>query len=434
MDKKDTPKTSADRTAGESDVFAQGYTESVRRLHLIVPLALLIPMLALVPIGGMEASSAAAADSRLVGAYLSGLLLAIPCGLIYLAESRISRFPLFLLTCLLLMAGSLTVSYYWGKATGLSAQGTDLAADVVILLLIFLDAMSMRYNENSRIRSKREADLSWTGDSRFLPGPGWAVFVCFAGVYAISLIVHSAGLGNAALAGGILYFFLFCPWLLLRGRAKYLENRKHVRGVPAQRIRKLHNRLIPAILLPASVLAAVSMLTAGGRQFINLPSFQIPVDESRIQESFMQQQFMMEELMQMAGAEEGAAPPQWVVRLLLFIENAVTVICIVLFIWFLVHLILYAAKKFSGIEKEEKKTHFAEGIDEHFRIRTPSMRPFTSLSGVRRRYRRLILTYRKQAPGISETPSEMEELAHIPESEDIHSLHDEYERVRYGRG
>ena len=147
MEKKDRRKTSADRTARESDVFAQGYTESVRRLHLIVPLALLIPMLALIPIGGMEASSAAAADGRLVGAYLSGLLLAFPCGLIYLAESRISRFPLFLLTWLLLMAGSLAASYYWGKATGLSAQGTDLAADVVILLLIFLDAMSMRYTQ-----------------------------------------------------------------------------------------------------------------------------------------------------------------------------------------------------------------------------------------------------------------------------------------------
>ena len=41
------------------------------------------------------------------------------------------------------------------------------------------------------------------------------------------------------------------------------------------------------------------------------------------------------------------------------------------------------------------------------------MRLFGSLPAVRRRYRRLILTYRKQAPGISETPSEMEEFAHI---------------------
>ena len=433
MEEKDRSRISAEREACGAEGFAQRYTESVRRLHLIVPLALLIPLLALIPIGGMDAQSAAAADGRLVYAYLSGLLLLLPCGGIYLAESRISRFPVFLLACIALMAGRVAAAYHWGQFTGLSLQGTDLAADVVILLLVFLDAMSMRYNENSRIRSRREADLSWTEDRRFLPGPGWAVFACFVGVYIVSLLAHSTGLGSAALAGGIVYFFLFCPWLLFRGRADYLGNRKHVRGVPAQRIRKLHNRQIAVLLLSASVPAAVSVLTAGGRQFIDLPSFGAPVNESMVQESMMQQQFLMEEFMRMMGEEEGAAPPQWVVKLFLLMENAATVICVAFFAWFLIRLIFYAAKKFSGIEKEEKKIHFAEGTDEHFRLGRQSLQPFLPGSAVRRRYRRVILRYRRQAPGISETPSQMEELAHIPDSEDIRSLHDEYERVRYGR-
>lgn len=51
---------------------------------------------------------------------------------------------------------------------------------------------------------------------------------------------------------------------------------------------------------------------------------------------------------------------------------------------------------------------------------------------VRRKYRRTIRRYRKDAPDAAETPSEIEEKAGLADNEDMRALHAQYERERYG--
>ena len=94
---------------------------------------------------------------------------------------------------------------------------------------------------------------------------------------------------------------------------------------------------------------------------------------------------------------------------------------------------MQAAALFRGIEKESREVRFEGDSDEHISLRRFSPSRFGYPSGIRRRYRKTILHYRSEAPGISETPSEIETLAGLPDSEDMKSLHAEYEKVRYGR-
>lgn len=413
--------------------ISEQYTEIFRRLHMIVPLALLAPMAALIPMAGMEPHAAAAADGRLPAVYLTALLLVIPGALMHLAQEKISRFALYILTGMALILGGMAEVCFLGRATGLTMQGSVYPPGLMILLLFFFDAMSIRYNENSRIRSKREGDLSWTQDRKFLPGPSWIVFVWTAAVYVLSLYVHSAGLGNAALAGAVLYYFLYIPFLSFRGRAEYLSNRKHVKGVPAGRIRNLMNRQLLSVLIPSALLAVISALTAGGRRFLDIPSFGAVPDENAVSSGIMGQRFLMEELMRLIGEEEGAPPPEWVVKLFSFIENLVTVFCIAVFVFILVRLLMHAAKMFRGIEREKPARRYEGDSDEHVSLRLSSASRSGYLHGIRRRYRRTILQYRKEAPGISETPSEMESAAGLEDSDDMKALHAEYEKVRYGR-
>ena len=413
--------------------LSEQYTEIFRRLHMIVPLALLVPLAALIPKAGMDPAAAAAADGRLTAVYLSALLLVIPGALMHFAQTRISRFTLFVLTGMILIMGGMTGAHCVGRLTGLTMKGAIYPPDLMILLLFFFDAMSIRYNENSRIRSKREGDLSWTQDSKLLPGPSWFAFIWIAGIYILSLFVHSAGLGNAALAAAVMYYFLYIPYLAFRGRTAYLDNRKHVRGVPAGRIRNLMNRQLLRVLIPSALFAVIAVLTAGGRHFLDIPSFGPLPDESAVSSGIMGQRFIMEELMRLMAEEEGAPPPAWVVKLFSFIENMVTVLCIALLVFIIVRLLMHAAALFRGIEKESREVRFEGDSDEHISLRRFSPSRFGYPSGIRRRYRKTILHYRPEAPGISETPSEIETLAGLPDSEDMKSLHAEYEKVRYGR-
>ena len=103
------------------------------------------------------------------------------------------------------------------------------------------------------------------------------------------------------------------------------------------------------------------------------------------------------------------------------------------FVFILVRLLMHAAKMFRGIEREKPARRYEGDSDEHVSLRLSSASRSGYLHGVRRRYRRTILQYRKEAPGISETPSEMESAAGLEDSDDMKALHAEYEKVRYGR-
>ena len=410
------------------------YIGIMNRLHAVVPLALLVPLLALIPSYAMNAAQLAALEYRMISIYLSGLLLAVPAALVYLAEMKIPGFLPFILTAVVLILLGLAGMIFFGKATGLFVVWSFLPVDLVILIIFLFDALSIRFNNNSRIRSRREGDLSWTQDRKLLSRPSAFQFIWFAVIYTVSLAAHSRGLGNAALTGAVLYFFLFLPYLLLKRRADYLENRKHVRGMPVRRIRRLTNRILLTVLIPAGLLAVAAFLTAGGRHYIQLPSFWPILDESMINNGMFEPNYLLREILKFLNLGEQAVPPVWLVYLFSFLENVLTVFCVSVIAYGIFKLIRYAAAQFRGIEREERRLKYTDDTDEHISLRKAPSEPLTRYgSGVRRRYRKTILRFRGSAPYIHETPEEMERLAGVPDTEDMRALHTEYESIRYGR-
>ena len=406
------------------------YLRVVRRLHMIPVLALLAPFLCAL-LDYSLARGGEAAEHSLLRVYLISLLLVIPAALLHLAEMLLKRLSLYVLGGVMIIAlGTAGFSAVCSHAGG-PAAGPGTAAALAALILVFFDALQIHNNDNRRRIAKLEEDPSWEGDIYLLPQPTFLVLIWFAVIYVISLFIHSEGLGTAALSGSVLYFFLVFPYLVLKGLEYYLENRRHVSSIPLEGIRRLHSRTIPAVLIPCGLVAAVSILSAGGRRFLDLPVFP-PMEEALFGNDMMMELWIRERMEMLNLLEEGAPPPAWLLTALAWIENALTLLAFLVILRFVVFLLLAAARRFGLILPETSGDSAREDRDEHVSLR-PAARPVSrEEAGVRRRYRRTILRAMGKAPEISETPDEMERLANLQGTEQTKALHEEYERVRYG--
>ena len=415
---------------GEQKIsFSAFYLRAVRRLHMVPALALFAPLLCALMNYALE-ESGAAGEVSIFPLYLSSLFLVIPAALLHLAEHCSKKLILYVISGVVITA-LVMAGFVWAGSISGTAPGPAIAADLAAILLVFFDAMQIHNNDNRRRIARLEEDPSWSGDSYLLPQPSFPVLSWFVIVYVFSLFLHSTGLGTAALAGAILYFFLIFPYRVLRGRENYLENRKHVSSVPLAGISHLHNRTIPEVLIPCGLVAVVSLLTAGGRRFLDIPLFpameDLPFGNAPMMESWVRQQMEIMNLI-----EDGAPPPAWLLTALTWIENAITVLAVFLVLWALAAMLLTAARRFGMIVPEERRKKAQEDEDEHTSLKPASGRMSREAAGIRRRYRRTILRARGHAPGISETPDEMERLSDLRDTPEMKALHEEYERVRYG--
>ena len=147
----------------------------------------------------------------------------------------------------------------------------------------------------------------------------------------------------------------------------------------------------------------------------------------------------MEQLMDLQDliGAEGREPPVWLQLFFQILENVLTVAGLVFIAVLLVRMLQKAVRAFRIRDTEN-----GDEIESLLQEERASLRARTGFGGsaaereknrIRRRYRRTILRYRKEAPGIQETPSEMEKLAHLPDTEEMRNLHLDYEQARYGR-
>jgi hypothetical protein len=104
---------------------------------------------------------------------------------------------------------------------------------------------------------------------------------------------------------------------------------------------------------------------------------------------------------------------------------------------FVVIMVSYADMRITGRNIDYEQCHHPSpgaAADEHISLKSSGKTaPATLTEGrIRRRYRRTILHFRGQAPDPYETPSLMEERSRLPDTPGMRSLHEEYERARYG--
>ena len=414
------------------------YIALVRRLHFLVLAGLIVPCYCLIVTFGMNDEDAALACSHLLPLYVLTLTLAIPASFMYLLQEKVKNLGTYLL-CVL----PVSFLYLWAlcsfeMSSGLSIQGGEQVPQALVLVLYLCDAIRMRTNDNSRKKARAQEDLSWGGDVYLLPLPALLIVLPFAVVYVCALFFHSSEIAQIALIGAILYFFLVLPYHVLTGREEYLKDRHHISRVPVRQIAALQGAALLRVLIPCALLAAAALMTSGGRHFLDLPELHLEYGNTDPYGGFYEADYILRRLMELGLIEKGAPPPAWLISLLGFLENVLTVFMTAVLIralWLIIKSLYLRFQKFTVGNTLSRS--IGESLDEHTSLKKKAVRSHAKESredrSIRRRYRRVIIQYRHEAPAPYETPAVMEQLAGLPDTPDMHLLHDKYEQARYGK-
>lgn len=414
--------------------FSKLYINGVRRLHLLVLMAVFVPFFCQITTLGSGADALANAAGTFGPLYGLTLTLAVPVIFIFFVQEKVSSLWTFLLyacpVSLLYLAGL----FSFENALGLSTNNSEKIPQALILLLYLFDAIQMRTNDNSRKKAKNENDISWREDQYLLPLPALQFLILFALLYVVALLFHSNELAHVTLIGTIQYFFLVFPYLLLSRREDYLEDRHNVHRIPTGLISSLQGKSMIRVLIPCALFAAAAVMTSSGRQFLTLPPItysggKYPTYKPCPMPFWVKRNMFLVELMKKSGP-----PPQWLVEIYYFIDNVVTLLILALLAYALYRAVRGIVIRFGYLDKSVPiQAKSLQTVDEHISLKKEHARftLFDRTDGVRRRYKKTILRYRGEAPDISETPERMEKLANLPDTPDMRALHEEYEKVRY---
>ncbi|HCI73650.1 MAG TPA: hypothetical protein DHV42_03810, partial [Lachnospiraceae bacterium] len=316
----------------------------------------------------------------------------------------------------------------------ISVRGAEKLPQALILLLFLLDAIRMRTNDNSRKKARAQEDHSWTGDVYLLPLPALQFLIVFAVLYVGALFLHSNALAHISLTGAILYFFLTLPYHGMVRKDAFLESRHHLRRVPKEQIRSLQNAALIRVLIPCALLAIAAVMTTGGRHFLDLPEIRLTFIPDPIESGKPEQNALLRELMELGLVGEGAPPPQWLISLIHFVENVLTVLMTAVILYGLWRILKSVYLRFRPeYEEVRRKASLTMEQDEHTSLKKKesSGQGGRRAGGIRRRYRRTILRYLGTPPDIYETPAMMEKRAGLPDTPRMRQLHEDYERTRY---
>lgn len=416
---------------------AKRYTALVRRLHFLVLLAVLVPLFCQIVTSGMPPQQAQEAFSRFLPLYGMTLTLALPAAFFYFLQVKVKGLGLFLLCAVPAAVLALAVLFFLEEALSLSVLGAEQVPQALILLLYLLDAIRMRTNDNSRRKAKAQGDHSWRGDLYLLPLPSLVILLPFAVLYLGALFLHSDDFAQVNLIGAILYFFLVLPYHVLVRREDYLESRHHVNRIPRSLIARLHLAHLIHVLIPCALIAAVALMSAGGRHFLDLPKLQLALFSDPDRSGMYRDNALYRELMALGYLHQDAHPPQWLLSLFSIIENALTVLLTALIFYGIWLGIRNLARQFrKEYEKIPAALPAGAMADEHVSLKTERRPEDADPQGrsIRRRYRRIIRRFRGGPPAPYETPSMMEERSHLPDTPAMQKLHDDYERARYAEG
>ncbi len=412
------------------------YIEMVRRLHFIPLTAAILPLLLQLVEEGIDEGTAVLMEERLTQAYAAGLLLIIPAGALYLAAKKLRYFGLYLVCALAsVFLGARAMLWIYRDCIGLPYADAGYFCSLIILAVFALDAASMRLNDNEKRKAKKLQDLSWSGDDYLLPQPRLQFLILFLLIYLLSLFTHSRALGDVALAAAVLYFFLVFSYFFLKRRSDYLHQVGRISNVPVKRIRRMSSLFMGAVLLPCLFFALLAFLSGSGRIWLNWDPPRTQAEQQYV--DLMQNDAQMEQLrlLQQMLAEEGGEPPLWLQYLITVLENVATLAMFCLLTYWIGRMILRLFRMFRGRDEESGDEIMSLAQEERSSLKNIFSRErggaALERSRIRRLYRRTILRYRGEAPGLQETPSEMEALADLPDTEEMHKLHRDYEKARY---
>ena len=413
------------------------YTASVRRLHMTVVFATFLPGIALaIQIMEGQGTLPKGADSALPACFALELFLIFPAAILYLGERKIRGLGLFLLLGLF----DLTAVFYLSafiETQLLHSHYPGLAPvlNSLLCLLFLFDAIRMRINNNERARARRENDPSYQGSFSFLPEPHLLHLLWFLLLYISGMSAKSSAFCSVALLGAILYFFLVFSYFYLTEREKYLNSMIGMRSMPTGRIRRTTDAFLLIMLLLGTFFAILAVLLSDHRLYIDLSRLRFSTGMEQIypaEEMMMTNPFLQ---YLMALSEGGKPLPAWFIRVIDLFWDALEILAAGLILYGLFRAVLSTFRSFRGVDEENGDEIIPLASEEKSGIREMKLEKPRSReeSRIRKRYKKTILRYRKMPPEPSETPSEMEEKAGLPKTEEMAKLHRDYELARYGK-
>lgn len=373
-------------------------------------------------------------DALFLPLYLAGWLIFPFIGMVHLAVKRTRYYFQYLLICICILGtGSLCAAFLAGlfpvPALGMAYRISVFAE----MALVMLDAEEIRRNEINRKKAMRENDIFWTKRSSVLEKPHQAGLLWFAVVYALGLCTACPNLCNLAFGSGILYLLLWLCYGTAEKRERYLSETAYIQHVPRKRIRQIGQGAVIFVMALTILAGAVSLMSSENRHYTDIRKIK-PVT-------------LPEETFEMERPPEMASDPSFIERITGRpagpyrpsawepVMQAVMTAAAALFLMYGLFRLLQ--ERFAGFrdqyEDGDLSISLKEEPDKILRIhrRRKKSRMDSEKEKIRREYRRMIRSHRKDLPACWETPAVIEEKAGISRTAEGRDLHLRYENARY---
>lgn len=385
--------------------------------------------------------------------FLLGLLLLPLSAAVRIAERRVRSMWAFLLISAAAFAGVFyigrTVSGIVFGASGAEESLYKAPATIAMLVLalggawLTLSAIWIRLRENRRERARVENDYTWQEKSIVAEKPAAAFLILWVQAYLAGLLNACPSMCNTAIAGGTAYMIVTLVYRSIEVNGKYMQDTQSVANVPRRKISEIRTRLLALLIGALCMVSATAFFTAGARTYRDLRTWElkgqrIKVESHEIGDQSPDFEVIKEELG--LGRVEHKEPPEW----LLALEEIASTVIVAGFALFLLYRIWRSingtAKEFAEVREEngdiavrlENAEEETDRLSAGGVLRFMQREPLTERGKIRQEYRRAIRKYRKDTPGKSETPAEIESGADFPQGFDTAALHDRYEKARYG--
>lgn len=399
-------------------------------IHMQLLLAMVLPVIYML---GMERE-----ESLIYGLYFASYLLLVSIAVVKKAAKSCKTLIQYLLCwvgSMLLMGG-----ISWGIGQFLWEKQVLTGYVLYIVLGTFVvggEAYSVRMNGIRRQRAKEDMDRSFKQREGGFGKPQLPFCFWFMGIYVVALNFDCPQICNIALVSTLGYLLVAIAYQYIDRMENYLSMNDtlcNVRNIPYKRIFGIGKYFLFSYLLVILLSLIPALLTINSREYQDMRKWILEreVDYEDLLQEKEEKSYEGDPMEDVA--ESHGAPKEMPLWLRVLFQSGIALILVALLVVVLRWI------------KEEFAT-FAQGIDEGGDFveslatkdevsaisHRKSAHPKTNEERIRREYRRFIKKHRKERPAPYETPREIEVLAGVAETLQGQEMHEQYERVRYGR-
>ncbi len=396
-------------------------------IHAVLILALIIPLL----------YALGAERSGTIGRFLypKCLIILIPVVFTDLAADKCKGMFSYLIVCALTFTA--TGALGWAAAGSLH-QSVLLWGYIGLLLcetvFVIIERLAERLHKEKKTEDSSDYDPRWRPVYNTLREPSFTVLIYFGVIYTAALNLDNPSVCNAALFSAVLYVPVTVLYRYVCETENYLSLNKRTCNLPSKRIYGIGGGMLAVFLLLFLFAILPSLLTVSGRRYHDIRKWGADI-EIDYTELFPENhpEDTGEDPMGALIAEYGSPgpAPQWLVFLSRILEA-------LLFLFLAAALLKKILSTFQTFRNaKDENGDIVEELQEinEEREKTGKLQNRRRLSKreqIRREYRKTIRRHRKDRPAVYESPTEIEMIAGIFQSEAVQELHRNYEAARYG--